>query len=305
ITNISEGSVVSFDLEYLISAAGRDATLNYTESNPVSVSFTAPVRPPETFTVTYSGADYVPETAIVEEGTEYIVSDDRAVSPGRIFRGWTAGSEEYTAGDRFIVNGNITLAAEWYTPAINPTGANVVDLYKVLHGEDPDQYPDYDMNGDGHVNIIDLVLMAQYVADSVAVLPEDKITWDTSSVIFENGRASIPVIMTDAYRIQGMRVYVTNVTNANVTLNGTESPIFAESGSVIVYFTPGSGYTNEGTSQIVSIDITDAVAGSDVTFTLNFDVTSNAKNVTSSYIRTPAVVKLTVPGDEPTAILLS
>ena len=294
ITDISEGSVVSFDLEYKIQAAGKDATLNYTGYNPVSVSFTAPVRPPETFTVTYSGADYVPETAIVEEGTEYIVSDDRAVSPGRIFRGWTAGSEEYAAGDKMIVTGNVTLTAEWYTPAINPTGANVVDLYKVLHGEDPDQYPDYDMNGDGHVNIIDLVLMAQYVADSVAVLPEDKITWDISSVVFENGRASIPVIMTDADRIQGMRVSVNNVSNANVTLNGTGSPIFSESGSVIVYFTPGAGYTNEGAAQIFSIDITDAAIGSDVMFTLNFEVTSNGKDVTSSYVTTPAGVKITV-----------
>ena len=305
ITNISEGVPVSFDLEYGVTDTGkRDVTLDYPESNPVSVSFTAgeaeepTVEPteesPETFTVTYSGSDYVPDAVIVEAGAEYIVSDDRAVSPGRIFRGWTAGSEEYAAGDKMIVTGNVTLTAEWYTPAINPTGANVVDLYKVLHGEDPDQYPDYDMNGDGHVNIIDLVLMAQYVADSVAVLPEDKITWDTSSVIFENGRASIPVIMTDADRIQGMRVSVKNVSNANVTLNGTGSPIFRESGSVIVYFTPAAGYTNEGAAQIFSIDITDAAIGSDVMFTLNFEVTSNGKDVTSSYVTTPAGVKITV-----------
>lgn len=169
ITDIYEGSVVSFDLEYKIQAAGRDATLNYTGSNPVSVSFTAPVRPPDAFTVTYSGSDYVPDAAIVEAGAEYIVSDDRAVSPGRIFKGWVSGSEEYAAGDKIIVNGNVTLTAEWYTPAINPTGATVLNLYKVLHGEDPDQYTEYDMNGDGRINIIDLVLMAQYVADSVAV----------------------------------------------------------------------------------------------------------------------------------------
>ena len=102
--------------------------------------------------------------------------------------------------------------------------------------------------------------------------------------------------MTDAYRIQGMTVNVKNVRNANVTLNGTGSPIFKESGSTIVYFTPAAaGYTNEGAAQIFSIDITDAVAGSDVTFTLSFDVASNAKNVTSSYVTTPADVKLTVP----------
>ena len=170
ITNISEGAVVSFDLDYKVSAAGRYATIEYTASNPVSVRFTAPVRPPKAFTVTYSGAEYVPDAAIVEAGAEYIISDDRAVSPGRIFRGWVAGSEEYAPGDRITVNGNITLKAEWYTPAVEPTGASVVGLYKALHGENPDQYQDYDMNGDGHVNIIDLVLMAQYVADSVAVL---------------------------------------------------------------------------------------------------------------------------------------
>ena len=288
---------------------GRYTIENITEDKVVAIDpFTEEDDPSETFTVTYSGADYVPDPSVVEDGAEYTVSDDRAISSGKVFRGWAAGDNVYGAGDRITITENIVLVAEWYTPQIDPTGADIINLNNALHGENPDQYTNYDMNGDGHVTITDLILMAQYVADKVAVsvdVPEEKITWNTSSVVFDNGSASIPVIMTDAYRIQGMRVYVTNVTNANVTLNGTESPIFAESGSVIVYFTPGSGYTNEGTSQIFSIDITDAVAGSDVTFTLNFDVTSNAKNVTSSYIRTPAVVKLTVPGDEPTAILLS
>jgi uncharacterized repeat protein (TIGR02543 family) len=138
-------------------------------TNPVYPTEEPTDEPVETFTVTYSGADYVPEAAIVEAGTEYVISDDRAISSGKIFKGWLAGSEEYAAGDRFIVTEDVTLVADWYRPATNPTGATVVELNNILHTENPDDYPAYDMNGDGHVNIIDLVLMAQYVADSVAV----------------------------------------------------------------------------------------------------------------------------------------
>ncbi|MBQ3620897.1 MAG: InlB B-repeat-containing protein [Methanosarcinaceae archaeon] len=39
-------------------------------------------------TVTYSGADYVPDPSVVETGSEYTVSDDRAISSGKVFRGW-------------------------------------------------------------------------------------------------------------------------------------------------------------------------------------------------------------------------
>jgi len=288
--------VIKVNGEELVMPGSQYTIENITGNTAVTVEAT--MVQPATFTVDYRGADYGPSSDVVNAGEKYIVSDDRGISRGKIFRCWISDSDgrEYSAGDEFTVSGNVILTADWYTPAIKPTGAAVIDLYKVLHEENPDQYTDYDMNGDGRVNITDLVLMAQYVADSVAVIPEDKITWNTSSVVFDNGSASIPVIMTDAYRIQGMTVNVKNVRNANVTLNGTGSPIFKESGSTIVYFTPAAaGYTNEGAAQIFSIDITDAVAGSDVTFTLNFDVTSNAKNVTSSYVTTPADVKLTVP----------
>ena len=120
-------------------------------------------------TVTYSGADYVPDPSVVETGSEYTVSDDRAISSGKVFRGWAAGDKEYGAGDRFIATENVVLVAMWYTPSIDPTGVSVINLNKALHGENPDQYPEYDMNGDGRVNIIDLVLMAQYVADKAAI----------------------------------------------------------------------------------------------------------------------------------------
>ena len=286
--------VIKVNGEELVMTGDQYTIENITVNTSVTVEATA--EPPSAFTVDYRGADYVPSSDIVNAGEKYVVSEDRGISPGKIFRCWISDSDgrEYYAGDELTVSGNVILTADWYTPAVRPTGANVVDLYKALHGEDPDQYLDYDMNGDGYVNIIDLVLMAQYVADSVAVIPEDRITWDTSAVVFDNGSASIPVIMTDAYRIQGMRVSVKNVSNANVTLNGTGSPIFRESGSVIVYFTPDSGYTNEGAAHIFSVDITDAAIGSDVMFTLDFEMTSNGKDVTSSYVTTPAGVKISV-----------
>ena len=125
---------------------------------------------PATYRVTYdANGGIAPAPATVKAGSKYTVTDDRAISPGKIFRGWRADGKEYGAGDRLTVNGDTVLVALWYTPPIDPTGVNVVGLNKALHGENPDQYPDYDMNGDGHVTIIDLVLMAQYVADKAAL----------------------------------------------------------------------------------------------------------------------------------------
>ena len=126
--------------------------------------------PSDTFSVSYAGLDYVPPAVTVEAGAEYTVSEDRAVSPGKIFLGWVSGNSQYTAGDRLIVTENIVFDAVWYTPGIDPTGADVINLKQALHDDDPDQYTDYDMNGDGRVTITDLVLMSQYVADKASLI---------------------------------------------------------------------------------------------------------------------------------------
>ncbi|MBO4302036.1 hypothetical protein J5839_01660 [Methanosarcinaceae archaeon] len=126
--------------------------------------------PSDTFSVSYAGSDHVPPAVTVEAGAEYTVSEDRAVSPGKIFLGWVSGNSQYTAGDRLIVTENIVFDAVWYTPGIDPTGADVINLKQALHDDDPDQYTDYDMNGDGRVTITDLVLMSQYVADKASLI---------------------------------------------------------------------------------------------------------------------------------------
>lgn len=126
--------------------------------------------PSDIFSVSYAGSDYVPPAVTVEAGTEYVVSEDRAVYPGKIFLGWVSGNRQYAAGDRLIITENIVFDAVWHTPGIDPTGADVIDLKQALHSDDPGQYKDYDMNGDGLITITDLVLMSQYVADKVSLM---------------------------------------------------------------------------------------------------------------------------------------
>ena len=170
LSGIRNGSDVSFDLDFKIISRGENCTDEYLDTNPIHVSFTAPG--PSVYVISYSGgeveADWLPDEDEAEEDTDYIVPIYRGSKSGYIFRGWNLDGKYIAPGDRIPgVKSDMELVAQWSPLEENfsPTLSDVVTLNRIIIYE-LDYVPKYDLHYDQELDIFDLVLMAQYVADN-------------------------------------------------------------------------------------------------------------------------------------------
>ena len=171
ITDALNGSVVNFDLNFEVMARSRDMTETYVKVNPDNVNVIVPG--PVSCSVVYKDgivgkADHIPKSEDVDPGTDYHVSDFRAIREGYVFTGWLDDNGEYVApGDSLIITGNKELTAQWIPleDGFTPRLRDVINLNQIIlnHGN---FVKNYDIDKNGRLNIFDLVYLSQYVADN-------------------------------------------------------------------------------------------------------------------------------------------
>lgn len=151
------------------SGAAFDFTTVISDDVALTASWTA-VTPTEV-TVTYDAGEVagasVPRAETAMTGDTFTVTNDRAIADGYVFNGWALNGQIVSGS--FTVTGDITLVAQWtalengYVPTMDDLEA-AADLFM------EDGYDEtYDLNKDGVLDITDLILMAQYVADHIVV----------------------------------------------------------------------------------------------------------------------------------------
>ena len=171
ITNATNGSVVTFDLNFSVVSRGQDTTNEYMGGvNPVRVNVAVPGS--SGFSVVYKGgivdADYLPKSVDeIEPDSVYHVSDYRAACAGYIFDGWTDSDGEFVApGDNIMISKDTELTASWIRlqSGFRPSLGDVVTLSNIILN-DGGYVQNYDLNEDSSLDIFDLVYMTQYIAD--------------------------------------------------------------------------------------------------------------------------------------------
>lgn len=123
-------------------------------------------------TVSYTGGivipDWAPEDETIPAGSAYVISPYRACCEGYAFNGWIdQNGNEYAPGDPVTISRDVILEAQWISleSGFVPTLSDLITVNNIII-YDGDYVEKYDLVRDGEIDIFDLVLMAQYVADN-------------------------------------------------------------------------------------------------------------------------------------------
>lgn len=129
---------------------------------------------PTHFNVTYDAGIaagvagvYVPRAVTVPAGDSYTITKARASADGYVFTGW-ADAYGVPVKGTITVNADTTLYAQWtalsggFDPKISDLRAAVACYSNGAN------VAEYDLNGNGQIDPLELVMLAQYVADHLA-----------------------------------------------------------------------------------------------------------------------------------------
>ena len=112
--------------------------------------------------------DWAPENETIPAGSAYVISPYRACCEGYAFNGWIdQNGNEYAPGDPVTISRDVILEAQWISleSGFVPTLSDLITVNNIII-YDGDYVEKYDLVRDGEIDIFDLVLMAQYVADN-------------------------------------------------------------------------------------------------------------------------------------------
>ena len=122
------------------------------------------------------------------------------------------------------------------------------------------------------------------VSGTVDLTPTNgMIDWGTESIEIVDGKASIPVVMTGADRVEGITVSLVNVSGADVALNKTGSALFKSGSATRLNWYSASAFTNNGTVSLYTIDIANISEGTIVSFDLEYKIRAAGRDATLDY----------------------
>ena len=131
-----------------------------------------------TFTISYdaNGGSGAPENTVKKYGVEALISELLPTRKGADFIAWSSspdGNAEYSPGDSYTVNSDISLYALWeaiiYGDVQGDGNVDVSDAINILRriaSSDTDAVlRNADVNGDGYVDVSDVIRILQHIAN--------------------------------------------------------------------------------------------------------------------------------------------